>query len=510
MDVNHALLNVLANETILIVCQALDDNDLLTLCQVSKRLHTLSLDTYFLRHGISEADIMAGNILVSSNSLCGVRHALFISSIEKLSCIFHRTTAVSDMSAMERFVSRLPPIKEVEVTIDVMSTMFWDRSPTEAFISLLLALLPDKFGTILFLKSGSFHVSNHRRFVQRFMCLILFGPFIVAFGAINLASLVKSIIIDPRARLRQDHRIREDLLGSSMWTPPHSLQVRSPMLPDPPFAKWTMITFNSSTMTTLNITNIPLLPANWRTVLPSIHLPSLRRLGIGRDVELDFCDFSAFVCRHPKIDALSIDHFSIPYRSLAPFPANSLPKLSFLAATARHVTHILRSAEDFRHLRQVDIGPEQFKSRSSRQLDHKAKVETPFSFDDLNEALRAVADLHIPDFTLTVIVPGDSRSKQWLSLFGDDRDTQRVERRLHNFTIVNFHLERGKRLHPSMHALLSQWLGLFPSVRKIWITGISSVSSSVHLVSSIRRVCPHVGDLQLSLVRPCSDFAVGV
>ena len=204
----------------------------------------------------------------------------------------------------------------------------------------------------------------------------------------------------------------------------------------------------------------------------------------------------------------SIDHFSI--RSLAPFPANCLPKLSFLAATARHVTHILRSAEDFRHLRQVDIGPEQFKSRSSRQLDHKAKVETPFSFDDLNEALRAVADLHIPDFTLTVIVPGDSRTKQWLSLFGDDRDTQRVERRLDNVTTVNFHLERGKRLHPSMHALLSQWLGLFPSVRKIWITGISSVSSSVHLVSSIRRVCPHVGDLHLSLVRPCSNFAVGV
>jgi len=440
MEVNPTLLNALANETILIVCQALDDDDLLILCQVSKRLHTLSLNTFFLRHGISEADIKAGNISLSSNSLRGVQLALFISSINKLSCAFHRTTAESsDMLAMERLVSMVPHIREVEVAIDAIPSR--ESTPneniTEAVLSLLFALLPNKLGTFLVLQDGNFTVSKRRRMVQRpeLLCLtncscrvtnyvsffVLIGLYFLTRGAVNLASRVVSLIIDPLARSRQDDRIRDDVCFG--FRTPHSFHVRYPALPVPPFGKWTMIIFNNSTMTRLDITSMPLLNANWSTLLPSIHLPSLRQLTIGGGVNLDFSDFLAFVCRHPTINDLYIGHFSIQYSSLSPLPVNCLSNLKSLSAPPRHIIRILRSPQHFPHLHRVDIGPAPtMAGRYPRDYhpDPKAKVETPFSFDDLNEALQVVGDSNIQDLTVTVTIPIGLRSEQWLSRLDDD------------------------------------------------------------------------------------------
>jgi hypothetical protein len=509
------MIKVLANEIVLIVCQYLDDDDLLVLCRVSKCLNAISLNSFFVRHGISQDDITAGNFSLSSKSLRGVQLALFISFINKLSCLFHISTAESDILATERFVSRsrLSQIRDVEVTIDAFysSDRPADGDISKVVLSLLLALIPDKPGTLIILHDGFFRVSQRRRMVRRTdpLCfrnwcgsitsrMPFFMPIgsllgILARGAIDLGSYAVSVITDPLARSRQDDRIREDL----RFIPriPRSFHIRFPMLPIPPFMKWTMITCSTS-MTSLYITSIPPLNEKWGALLPSIFLPSLSQLIIGNHVNLDLSHLLLFVYRHPYLNDLCFGHYSISYSSLTPLREDCICQLRFIAAPARLINHVLRSPQHFRNLCSVDIGPVPSTFRAYFNMeypDREAKVETPFSFDDLNEALHAVANANATNVTLTIMIPAGKRSEKWLSPLSDDRETQRVERQLHNVTIVHLYLERTTELY-SMYSLLPQWFELFPSVRQVWITGFPDPRAplSRDLAASIYSSCPHV------------------
>src|SRR5262245_52097642 len=126
-----ALFTSLPNETLLAVCQALDDSSLLALCRVSKRFHILALDTFLCRHGISRSEIESGDISVTSLSLRGLKLALFVSSIKKLTCQFEQVTIKSAIPALTDLVSRAH-IGEVDIIIHYRSAFRTRRGRVDA------------------------------------------------------------------------------------------------------------------------------------------------------------------------------------------------------------------------------------------------------------------------------------------------------------------------------------------------------------------------------------------
>jgi hypothetical protein len=178
------------NETLQHICQGLPDQDLITLCQVSSRFNSLTLRTFFLRHGMSQTDIKAGNITISSASLRGLQFALFVTSIEKLSCTLDYTTPKRQVEAVERLVSRIPPIGKVDFTIDYRRDSIMLNGRISA---LVLSVIRGRPGTLLIFDHDSciLLVRGHKYYsrlltpyaypkhrILQLLAILLIGPYI--------------------------------------------------------------------------------------------------------------------------------------------------------------------------------------------------------------------------------------------------------------------------------------------------------------------------------------------
>lgn len=162
-------------ELVLCLCRVLGDADLLVLSQVSSRLNTLTLQTFFMFHGMTHSQMASGNFSLSSLSLPAFRFAIFIPSLKitKLSCKFDPATAQLDIRSLQRVLSRLPPIPELSIVTytEAERDMYMLQSDwTESlelsgvFSDLLFSLNPYK--NFFLLAGGHCQVSKRRRVVH--------------------------------------------------------------------------------------------------------------------------------------------------------------------------------------------------------------------------------------------------------------------------------------------------------------------------------------------------------
>jgi hypothetical protein len=462
-----AVLSAIPSEIVLLICAALDDEDLRNLCQVSKRFNPLALDTYLARRAISNSDIVAGNISVTSHSMRGIGLALFISSVKSLHCVFDPTTAWSDIRTLTRFVSGLPQISQVEI-----STRFARHLCTESagrvvdLNHLIDGLCKDKSSSLLVLDAdGCLCGSTCARRHGRIEPLIIGG-----FDDRDLVDSRRSVgpvswgtfsarLTPPDSHMRQNSRSRKHLLLSPHSL--HSIQFSYPAIPDPYFSNCAMIRFNSSTLTSLSIGCTTARCHEWHRILPTIFLPALAQLSVQYGAKLRSSDLRTFVHRHPTITTLGLHHFSVQYSDLMPFTNDSLPNLDHLSAPAQHITTILRSLGNCRQLYGLEIGLCTPTSRFS--------FGSSVDFDELNEIFTVVRNHNVPRF-IAIWFPAGIASKDWfMKVHRVPAAKARVELGMDHVISMAIRTEGDRPFHPDVLPLLPNWLALFPCLVEVSI-----------------------------------------
>ena len=471
------------------LCQVLSDADLLVLSQVNKRLNTLALQTLFIYHGMTLSGISSGVFSLSSISLPAFRLALFIPSLSELSCTFDAASADTDIASLQHVLSRLPPIPELVITTQGEI----HQSLNSTFSRLLIAI--DPYKNFLILSQGFFFVSKRRRTVHSkslhfpvesvnspwawiallpFMC-----SFLLVQRFVDLGSIICSALSDPRARTFQDVRICNDIMP--LHTSPHDVRIISPMLTSSLFAKWTMVIFDESVITTLCIEHMPFLDdEKWHSILSCLRLPNLRDLAIRRGVHISLSTLVAFINRYPTIQSLVLGHHSISYssppNSKLSLSANTLDQLETLCASSRFI-HLLLQSTSLPKLQNINIGPEiqmdprKFRGHGSFP-DVRAKTENPFDFAALDRALATLKEggyLARGLVNIGMTLPGRSVAKKWLIDRRFDSMLGATEMRVIGITIAT---ERGMALDPSVIHLLADWIiSAFAGggLRSIWV-----------------------------------------
>ena len=473
-------------ELVLCLCQVLHDADLLVLSQVSSCLNTLALHTFFIFHGMTLSQISSGIFLLSSLSLPAFRLALFIPSLKitKLSCSFDVATAHSDMRSLQRVLSRLPRISELNITTytaieeDIAESELQELNHT--FSNLMFAL--DPYKNLLILSDGYFSLSKHRRMVhpkklgnfpfaiRGLWSLIALSPlicsFLLAHGLVKVSATVESALSDPRIRDFQDERIHKDIGRCRML--PRAVRITSPMLPSNflSLKKWTMVTFNESVTTTLYIKPIAFLDdEKWHLILSSLQFSHLKYLTIEPRANISLTTIVLFVNRHPTIQSLELFHHSIPYSSYPPGPdttlslaPNSLNNLRTLQASSRLIHLLLKSVPGpLPNLHDISIGPKiqrdyRYWHGHGMYPDKRAKVENPFDFAALERALMTVRKCARAGLELGVTLPGGSVAMKWLAL-----SAAAGMSKLHVKTLV-IGTERGISLPSPVIPLLADWI----------------------------------------------------
>jgi hypothetical protein len=495
-----AVLAVIPNQIILLVCAALDDEDLVNLCQVSQRFNPLALDTYFARNAMSNSDVAVGNISVTSQSIRGLGFALFISSVKALRCVFTSTTAESDITASARFLSRLPQIPQAEIFIRDASSS--SRHPAHILPGCLLDLIDGfaqkKSNSLLILGAdGCLCVSTCVRRHEEHWKAPIFGSFddgelVDSHQRVGLdffmtgRSRLYGWLAPSDSHMRQKDNVRAHL--SLRRRSIHSIQFSYPAIPELHFSNQAMIMFNSATLTTLSIGCTVTHCREWYRTLPTISLPALEWLCVQYGAKLKSSDLRTFVHRHPTITTLRLQNLSVQYSDLMPFTVDSLPKLNYLSAPAQHIAMILRSLGNYRQLYGLEIG---MPTRTTR-----LSSGSPADFDELDEIFTVVRNHNVPRFYITVWFPAGGASKDWFMKMHPDHPASqdRVERGVYNLTSISIRTEGRGRFHPDVLSLLPNWLALFPRLEHVSIcqNSVGEIEACALLQESIFSKCPQV------------------
>jgi hypothetical protein len=482
-------------ELVLCLCQVLDDADLLVLSQVSSRLNTHALQTFFIFHGMTLSQITSGIFSLSSLSLPAFCLAIFLSSLKvtKLSCTFDPATAQSDTQSLQRVLLRLPPIPELNIITYTeaernISRSYWTKSLelSGTFSDLLFAL--DPYKNFLILADGRTNVSKHRRMVhpkllpdfpfviRGWWSLIASSPLICSYllaqRLVDLSARVSSALADPRIRTLQDERIHDDVKrfckSGGLGPGPRAMRITSPMLSNSPsLARWTLVTFDENVMTHLYISRMHFLDGEqWHSILSSLRLSRLWSLTIGCGIHISLTTLILFLDRHSTIRSLALGHYSIPYSSYPSNPhttlslsSNFFNNLKILHASSKFIHLLLRSIPGpLPNLCRIYIGPRLRRSKHPRydRPDMREKVETPFDFAAWESALTTVGECTRDVEMLGMTLPGGSVASDWLA-----SSAAAGMSKLHTEEL-SIATERGIPLSSSIIPLLADWIiGMF-------------------------------------------------
>jgi len=278
-----------------------------------------------------------------------------------------------------------------------------------------------------------------------------------------------------------------------------TFDLHSSMLANPPIRKWIIHTINMSPITTLFLNRVTFSAdkSSFGKDLSLLTLPFLTNLSIIIRDNLQFDDFSAFLCRHRTILNLTFKCDTIISSSTPTLPKDALPLLDTLHATPRYIQHFLRPRGSLPNLRHVDLDPDfplMFERSEQPPTERLADVEDTLACLAPRDGITS----------LGFFLPLDGAENTWLTKGCHPRQGKRMDVEQSLVHIKKFQLRTaiGLRVNAETVSLIPKWLSLFPCLEYANFSnmlGLRSFTENELFLRAVAEACPGIRTLQLGL-----------
>ncbi|KAJ7687724.1 hypothetical protein B0H17DRAFT_680120 [Mycena rosella] len=452
----------LPRELILLIYECLPEHDLIRLCQVSSLSKHLALLAILARHGVSESQLQSQEISnISTRALRALSacYPNFISNIRALNVHFNRTDAHHHaVCSLRRLAEDFPVIPWVTLTFcdpgwPLLSNELWN-----ALSMALVALMGNNPGPVVVIRTAAVMAVRPRpRNILKRVWRTSTAPPVV-----DKEQLAKKLLYYLTSVIT--HTVKRAT----------SIQMRS--FTQPGAALGSFIILNPDSIFHLKISNWNnISPREWDCVVTDLHLPSLRTLFIGADLE--YQPLSTFLDRHAQIERLEFtsDWSCLHGHDLPPFPISALPRLKHISAGPRVLARILQAPNGFPLLDYVAIA-----ARDSIATDLDGR-------DRIRAALLAVAAR--PSVT-NLMIHINGVEVPWKRFDEEEEGAEEILQGIQKLHILPWTPGAECDTFPN-------WLARFPALKKLTIIGNLFPFSKGPLVSewlmeAIELACPYV------------------
>ncbi|KAJ6598155.1 hypothetical protein DFH09DRAFT_53715 [Mycena vulgaris] len=455
----------LPRELILLIYGYLPETDLIKLCEVSSLSKRLALLAILAQYGISESQLHSQELSkVPPRALRALIHCYpaIISNILALDAHFNRGDVVD--FHMWRYLGRLaecfPIIPCITLTFseeptasEILSDL-WNVLPTT-----LIALMGNNSRPVVVVHSAALIAVRPR------LPNILKRAWRTSTGSSSLP------VVDNRKLI---HKLQQSMATVTTHRVLSSIQVRSFVQPGTPLGS--LVVLNPGSIYHLTINPDVISPSEWQCVLSDLHLPYLRTLFVGIDLECH--SLSAFLDTHSRIEYLELttDWSCLHGHTLRPISISALPRLKHISAGARVIARVLQTPNDFPLLDYVCINAHDFTANDA---------DSPRYYE---AALRAVAP-RASVANLMVQIHG-VEVPPWMTLDVKDPGVEQELRYIQELHILPWTLRAECDTFPL-------WLARFPALKKLTIAGNLFQPSRGPLLShwlaeAIKSTCPYV------------------
>ena len=446
----------------------LDDEELLVLAMVSKRLHVIAITSYMARH--KPACIMRDRMLFLYGSpfplLKPLRMALFIHDLTHLDFDFESPISGSDtvlsLKSLQRFIGHLSTLSAVGFNFVRKRTgnHVEDQKIKKAVGDLLESLIGKRCSS---LSLGGW---------------CLHGEPLAISGVASKRTDLPPQNIRPLTSLERVAVSRSDI-----YTQEH--------------CKWLSDSMNLSHIRALTLRDVSFAAEiqTMRSFLRSLTLPSLTDFQIDSD-DITFNELVEFLLRHKSIVYLKVgNHWSSTSISLGmstSLPTGLLPSLTKLELYPSCVSRFLASPISLPNLTTLIIEPGCLKwaceFNESIISQHLEPLEQCFT---LISSHRSITHIQIG-------LPGGLWSVDWLNSRINAPIERSVERTLEHILRVDINCLGLHDFHSDMDPLLMRWLANFPALK--WVgfclfyfgtTGTLTKRRRA-LLAGIAKACPTV------------------
>ncbi|KAJ7589019.1 hypothetical protein C8J56DRAFT_888642 [Mycena floridula] len=202
-----------------------------------------------------------------------------------------------------------------------------------------------------------------------------------------------------------------------------------------------------------------LTPTKMLEILDTQDLLGLKDLVIEDDLNLEFLMFILFLSKHPSIEYLDLGHRSLSQSSNTwnmVVPDGIFINLKSLSGPASYIITLLLHSHLFPRIDSVFI------DATSLVSSWLPSIIAPASFQQLDEALQAVACLDPQPSHLGLILPGRS-IQNWLRRKDSEGS---AERSLHGVSHLTLSVKPGESFSQDVLEALARWIELFPSLKQ--------------------------------------------
>jgi len=493
----------LPNEILLLVFEQLED-ELYSLALLSRRLHHLALPVYLAHHGMSasggELKLFDQNL---SALLQGLTIALFSPALKRLSYTSYtlsfykpETTFLTEVRGVVRLVSKLSRVDEALLDF---ANVDWGPKPVdqhcglklsevtdgesqeepteewaEAFEELINVVIQKSCSTLTVrlgrLPPGGLYLHNMIAQIEKRL-----DPYIPVLSHFIDPRVLKSF----RSMLRYGRSVkRRNVIDT--------FNAHSSMLFHPDLRNWTIGTLNYSCVTTLSLKHLDISPATWSALLPCLALPTLSKLSV------DFCtitftDLSRFLVRHPQIEHLYLGRSLSSPQSERRLPKSALCQLTTLTANSEYLVHFISPRGALPNLASVSV-------------ILRIPAGKHFDFVGINTTLAPISD-RLNQTVLSLKLLLESSSAEWMVL---DESAVGLGAAPCLPGVTGLELKAcSYRLSPLAMSTLPRWLALFPVLKRVLFTTLSTSGPTepdfrAAFIRGISKTCPGIQSIGIN------------
>ncbi|KAJ6601665.1 hypothetical protein B0H10DRAFT_673290 [Mycena sp. CBHHK59/15] len=411
MDPGSSLLD-LPNEILLLITEDLDNDALLHLAIMCKRLNLLLMPSLFEKYDIRlSASTPGGDPTVSFlgrsvEVLPVLARAFYVNALSRLECDFAYKMKPSSFDDLQVSLKAIAALRELAVRLSHLGhvrfdpgnswysrrtpedSAEWSRRVAEMFNSVseradsaltvaggctdtladarpfvhAIPQVPQR--TAPFTKTAV-HSHTHgyesidvRSVLRRFGTAIarLFGSYVAGAPGPTLEGAEQSeeVSSDLPSTINSEERPTPIALPTPLHPALRTFNIHASFLFHTTFYRWTLNVLNTAPLTELSLDDIDLTHYDWALILPTLTLPALEALAINR-CAVAVPDLALFLARHPTLLTLGLS-FHLAIGALVPGPStDALPRLVRLCATPDYLCHFLAPRGACPDLREVVV-----------------------------------------------------------------------------------------------------------------------------------------------------------
>jgi hypothetical protein len=442
------------NEIILLILEQVElDWDLFTVASISKRLHYLALPLFFARNGVSP---FAGELVLFDSCSFAVFRALSIAlfrpALKRLRCTFDFAKP-ENIRRLRSLIENLSWIEEVYVSFtDTRSSweplrpvkpVEWEAVAAKELRELFGAMI-EKAVRFTIYDTTTWYAESTAEEMAAVGWKWQFGRYAMQSTTLTAWNAVKTI--------------SQWWKGEPSLLPGLTFDLHSPMLLHASFLPWTIMTLNSTRLSTLSLQQLRMDHDQWAAILSPLVMPNLSNLRVD-SCSISFSALMKFFSHHPQITHLYLGRsLALPSKLHSDqLPTDILPRLTHLSTTSQYLLHLLTPQTSLPSLESVSL---------ITRITHGRY----FDFRLMNDALLPIL-FRLKQTELSLDVSFESSSDDWMLL--DVAPDQRTEVAMQYVSRIDLKIAMY-RLPRDIITSLPRWFVLFPGLKCVAFWSIVS------------------------------------